>query len=133
METVYQLLAGADNNKDQSYFLCQLSQEQLSKSLFPIGELTKPEVREIAAQMELVTAEKDSQGLCFIGRFVYRNFATKNYSQKKGIIQIDKTMLYMRSRARGLSPKSIVISVEKSIYSRYGKVVGKHGYFIRST
>jgi tRNA-specific 2-thiouridylase len=46
------------NNKDQSYFLCQLSQEQLSKSLFPIGELTKPEVREIAAQMELVTAEK---------------------------------------------------------------------------
>jgi tRNA-specific 2-thiouridylase len=59
--TVYQLRA-ADNNKDQSYFLCQLSQEQLSKSLFPIGELTKPEVREIAAQMELVTAEKDSQG-----------------------------------------------------------------------
>jgi tRNA-specific 2-thiouridylase len=56
--TVYQLRAGADNNKDQSYFLCQLSQEQLSKSLFPIGELTKPEVREIAAQMELVTAEK---------------------------------------------------------------------------
>jgi tRNA-specific 2-thiouridylase len=55
--TVYQLRAGADNNKDQSYFLCQLSQEQLSKSLFPIGELTKPEVREIAAQMELVTAE----------------------------------------------------------------------------
>jgi tRNA-specific 2-thiouridylase len=54
--TVYQLRAG--NNKDQSYFLCQLSQEQLSKSLFPIGELTKPEVREIAAQMELVTAEK---------------------------------------------------------------------------
>jgi tRNA-specific 2-thiouridylase len=54
----YQLRAGADNNKDQSYFLCQLSQEQLSKSLFPIGELTKPEVREIAAQMELVTAEK---------------------------------------------------------------------------
>jgi tRNA-specific 2-thiouridylase len=78
--TVYQLRAGADNNKDQSYFLCQLSQEQLSKSLFPIGELTKPEVREIAAQMELVTAEKNSQGLCFIGKVVYRNF-TQNYSQ----------------------------------------------------
>ena len=66
---MYQLIAGADNNKDQSYFLCQLSQDQLSKALFPIGALTKPEVREIAAEMELVTAEKkDSQGLCFIGK-----------------------------------------------------------------
>jgi tRNA-specific 2-thiouridylase len=64
--TAYQLLSGVDKNKDQSYFLCQLSQEQLAKALFPIGELTKPEVREIAAQMDLVTAEKkDSQGLCF--------------------------------------------------------------------
>ena len=60
----FQLLAGKDGNKDQSYFLCQLSQEQLSKSLFPIGELTKPEVREIATKLDLVTAEKkDSQGL----------------------------------------------------------------------
>ena len=68
-ETIYQLKAGSDTNKDQSYFLCQLSQEQLAKSLFPIGELTKPEVREIAAQMDLITAEKkDSQGLCFIGK-----------------------------------------------------------------
>ena len=66
---LYHLIAGADNNKDQSYFLCQLSQEQLAKSLFPIGALTKPQVREIAAEMELVTAEKkDSQGLCFIGK-----------------------------------------------------------------
>jgi tRNA-specific 2-thiouridylase len=80
--TVYQLRAGADNNKDQ-YFLCQLSQEQLSKSLFPIGELTKPEVREIAAQMELVTAEKDSQGLCFIGKVRLPEFYNKNYSQRR--------------------------------------------------
>src|SRR5690606_19846271 len=57
-EEVYQLLAGKDDNKDQSYFLCQLSQEQLSKALFPIGELTKPEVREIAAKLDLITAEK---------------------------------------------------------------------------
>src|SRR5690606_25600091 len=65
----YQLLAGVDGNKDQSYFLCQLSQEQLAKSLFPIGELLKPEVRKIAADNNLVTADKrDSQGLCFIGK-----------------------------------------------------------------
>ena len=66
---VFQLLAGKDNNKDQSYFLCQLSQQQLAKALFPIGELTKPEVRAIAADQNLITADKkDSQGLCFIGK-----------------------------------------------------------------
>ena len=60
---IYKLLSGADSNKDQSYFLCQLSQAQLSKTLFPIGELTKPEVRAIAAKLNLVTADKkDSQG-----------------------------------------------------------------------
>ncbi|OCA79227.1 tRNA 2-thiouridine(34) synthase MnmA, partial [Chryseobacterium contaminans] len=65
---IFHLLAGKDNNKDQSYFLCQLSQDQLSKALFPIGELTKPQVREIAKEIGLVTADKkDSQGLCFIG------------------------------------------------------------------
>jgi tRNA-specific 2-thiouridylase len=64
------LLAGKDPNKDQSYLLCQLNQEQLSKALFPIGELLKPEVREIAKEMGLVTAEKkDSQGLCFVGMY----------------------------------------------------------------
>jgi tRNA U34 2-thiouridine synthase MnmA/TrmU len=95
-ETVYQLLAGADNNKDQSYFLCQLSQE-LSKSLFPIGELTKPEVREIAAQMELVTAEKkDSQGLCFIGRFVYRNFATEITAKRRRLSKLIKRFYICR-------------------------------------
>ena len=67
---VFQLLAGIDGNKDQSYFLCQLSQEQLAKSLFPIGELTKPQVREIASKMDLVTADKkDSpKGYVFIGK-----------------------------------------------------------------
>src|SRR6056300_14541 len=74
-EKVYQLLAGNDINKDQSYFLCQLSQDQLAKSLFPIGELTKPEVRDIAVKLDLVTAEKkDSQGLCFIGKVKLPDF-----------------------------------------------------------
>lgn len=65
----FQLLAGKDPSKDQSYFLCQLNQEQLSKALFPIGELLKSEVRDIAKKIGLVTAEKkDSQGLCFVGK-----------------------------------------------------------------
>jgi len=84
---VHQLLTGKDDNKDQSYFLCQLSQEQLAKALFPIGELTKPEVREIANKMELVTAEKkDSQGLCFIGKVRLPEFLQQKLQPKEGII-----------------------------------------------
>lgn len=84
---IHQLLAGVDSNKDQSYFLCQLSQEQLSKALFPIGELTKPQVREIAAQMDLVTAEKkDSQGLCFIGKVRLPEFLQQQLQPKEGLI-----------------------------------------------
>ena len=67
-EPVYRLMAGKDQNKDQSYFLCQLSQQQLAKSLFPVGELEKSEVRQIAASLGLITAEKkDSQGLWLVG------------------------------------------------------------------
>ncbi|MCK5170879.1 MAG: tRNA 2-thiouridine(34) synthase MnmA, partial [Bacteroidales bacterium] len=68
-KTIYRLLAGADKNKDQSYFLCQLSQDQISKALFPVGELLKPEVRKIADEQGLATAmRKDSQGICFVGK-----------------------------------------------------------------
>ena len=67
--TVYRILAGSDPNKDQSYFLCQLSQEQLATALFPIGDITKPEVRRIAREAGLPSAEKkDSQGICFVGK-----------------------------------------------------------------
>ena len=86
-KSTFRLLAGIDDNKDQSYFLCQLSQEQLSKSLFPIGELTKPEVRAIALKMELVTAEKkDSQGLCFIGKVKLPEFLQQKLQPKEGLI-----------------------------------------------
>lgn len=79
------LLAGKDPNKDQSYFLCQLNQEQLSKALFPIGELLKSEVREIAKEMNLVTAEKkDSQGLCFVGKISLPQFLQQKLVAKKG-------------------------------------------------
>ena len=87
---VYRLLAGKDGNKDQSYFLCQVTQKQLSKALFPIGHLTKPEVREIAAKMGLATAtKKDSQGLCFIGKVRLPEFLQQQLKPTTGnIIEI---------------------------------------------
>lgn len=90
----YSLLAGKDSNKDQSYFLCQLSQEQLSKSLFPIGDLDKSEVRSIAKSIGLVTAEKkDSQGLCFIGKVKLPDFLQQQLKPKKGnVIEIDRKL-----------------------------------------
>ena len=71
---IYRLISGVDGNKDQSYFLCQLTQNQLAKTLFPIGHLQKSEVRKIARELNLVTAEKDSQGLCFIGKVSLPDF-----------------------------------------------------------
>lgn len=130
-ETIYRLLAGADQNKDQSYFLCQLSQEQLSKSLFPLGGLTKPEVRAIAAEMELITAgKKDSQGLCFIGKVRLPEFLQQKLKPKEGlIVQIDKDdIIYKKELLKDLSAaESLIESSKKTIYSpEMGKVVGKH-------
>lgn len=128
---VYQLLAGVDDNKDQSYFLCQLSQEQLSKSLFPIGELTKPEVRAIAAEMELVTAEKkDSQGLCFIGKVRLPEFLQQKLQPKAGLIfEVDANQeIYTSQKTTPESLEESLLAEATSI--RYtpemGKVVGKH-------
>ncbi|MDO6435950.1 tRNA 2-thiouridine(34) synthase MnmA [Cyclobacterium sp. 1_MG-2023] len=88
-KAMYRLIAGADNNKDQSYFLCQLDQEQLSKALFPIGHLQKAEVRAIAKEQELITAEKkDSQGLCFIGKVKLPDFLQQQLKPKKGDILV---------------------------------------------
>lgn len=122
----FRLLAGADTNKDQSYFLCQLSQEQLAKSLFPIGELTKPEVREIAAEMELITAEKrDSQGLCFIGKVRLPEFLQQQLQPKEGqIIEIDKNnAIYSDDIGNGTLEE---ISRKRIYTPEMGKVVGKH-------
>jgi tRNA-uridine 2-sulfurtransferase len=84
-KVVYRLLSGKDPNKDQSYFLCQLTQHQLSKALFPVGELVKPEVREIAQKAGLATAnKKDSQGLCFIGKVHLPEFLQQRLMPKKG-------------------------------------------------
>lgn len=90
-KTIYRLIAGEDKNKDQSYFLCQLSQGQLSKALFPIGDIEKPEVRRIAAELGLATAKrKDSQGICFVGKVDLPIFLQQKLKAKKGdIIEID--------------------------------------------
>ncbi|MBC9797394.1 tRNA 2-thiouridine(34) synthase MnmA [Sinomicrobium weinanense] len=128
---IYRLLAGRDNNKDQSYFLCQLSQEQLSKTLFPIGELTKPEVREIAAREELVTAgKKDSQGLCFVGKVRLPEFLQQKLKPKEGVIvevpvsneNYNKEAPQFKNREEELAYHAQKISYAVTD----GKVVGKH-------
>ncbi len=89
---VYRLLAGLDANKDQSYFLCQLSQQQLGISLFPLGEIEKPEVRKVAAIQKLATAtRKDSQGICFVGKVDLPVFLQQKLKARKGdIIELPK-------------------------------------------
>ena len=128
---IYQLLAGVDHNKDQSYFLCQLSQEQLSKALFPIGELTKPEVRAIATKLDLVTAEKkDSQGLCFIGKVKLPDFLQQQLKPKEGIIvEIPKEQdIYKEDKLLFDSEEEKLKYLSRKIDYKidYGKVVGKH-------
>ncbi|WP_324025818.1 tRNA 2-thiouridine(34) synthase MnmA [Maribacter sp. BPC-D8] len=127
----YQLLAGKDGNKDQSYFLCQLSQEQLSKTLFPIGELTKPEVREIAKKMELITADKkDSQGLCFIGKVRLPEFLQQQLKPKTGkIVEVPAAFESYERAIPSFSDKSAELEfyAEKPVYHLTdGKIVGEH-------
>ena len=90
----WDLIAGKDPSKDQSYFLCQITQKQLSKALFPIGGLLKSEVRKIASEMNLVTADKkDSQGLCFVGKIKLPEFLQQQLEAKKGpVIEIPSDM-----------------------------------------
>ena len=124
-KTIYQLKAGADNNKDQSYFLCQLNQEQLSKALFPIGHLQKSEVRKIATEQNLVTAnKKDSQGLCFIGKVHLPEFLQQQLKTKKGdIIEIPKdSSIYKKENGNSIEE----LTAAHIHTSKDGKVVGKH-------
>ncbi|WP_405291665.1 tRNA 2-thiouridine(34) synthase MnmA [Algibacter sp. Ld11] len=130
-EDIYQLLAGVDGNKDQSYFLCQLSQEQLAKSLFPIGELTKPEVREIAMSLDLVTADKkDSQGLCFIGKVKLPDFLQQQLKPKEGVIvEISKDLdVYKKAEVNFISKEEKLAYLSRKIEYKVdlGKIVGKH-------
>lgn len=129
--THYQLLSGKDPNKDQSYFLCQLSQEQLSKTLFPIGELLKPEVRAIAAEQDLITAEKkDSQGLCFIGKVRLPDFLQQQLEQKKGlIVEIPADFDVYNLKLTSFESKEEELEQASKAFSyglTDGKIVGEH-------
>lgn len=128
---IYQLLTGVDDNKDQSYFLCQLSQAQLAKSLFPIGELTKPQVRKIAMELDLATAEKkDSQGLCFIGKVKLPDFLQQKLKQKAGVIvEIpNEHVIYNEALPEFNSQEDTLKYLSRKINYKidYGKIVGKH-------
>ena len=127
----FELLSGKDTNKDQSYFLCQLSQKQLSKVMFPIGELNKNEVREIAKQQNLITAEKkDSQGLCFVGKVKLPEFLQQKLKIKKGLVvkisinnsQYVDTLDYDNHSIENL--KKLAKSFDYSL--KDGTVVGEH-------
>jgi tRNA-specific 2-thiouridylase len=128
---LYKLLSGVDTNKDQSYFLCQLSQAQLSRTLFPIGELTKPEVRAIATKLDLVTADKkDSQGLCFIGKVRLPDFLQQQLQPKVGqIIEISDSFEDYSTTMPVFETKeeALVFGARKIKYnSSDGVVVGTH-------
>ena len=128
---IHRLLSGKDCNKDQSYFLCQLSQEQLSKTLFPIGDLLKPEVRVIAAQQDLVTADKkDSQGLCFIGKVRLPEFLQQKLQPKEGdIVEVSSEEEIYTKKTPKFNSKLEELKFLSSKYkytTDVGKVVGKH-------
>lgn len=135
-KSYYQLLAGADGNKDQSYFLCQLSQEQLSRALFPIGHLQKSEVRRIAKEQGLVTADKkDSQGLCFVGKIKLPDFLQQQLQPKKGpIVELAKDAPVFETYHRQLEavgdardPQALAVLSQSFDYQpNWGKVVGEH-------
>lgn len=125
-KTIYQLLAGKDPNKDQSYFLCQLKQAQLAKALFPIGELLKSEVRAIAKKAGLATAEKkDSQGLCFIGKVHLPEFLQQRLASKKGkVIEVGTNS---SAFINGFESDDLLnITKPYELYPQLGEVVGEH-------
>ena len=124
--TSYALLAGADGNKDQSYFLCQLTQEQLRYALFPIGELTKPEVRAIAEQQKLATAKrKDSQGICFVGKVDLPVFLQQKLAARKG--NIHEILPTWAKYERYNSDTTLEGMVKPYSYTvRDGKKIGEH-------
>ena len=130
-KTIHRLLGGADTNKDQSYFLCQLTQDQLSKVLFPIGALQKEKVREIAAQQDLITAnKKDSQGLCFIGKVSLPDFLQQQLKAKTGnIFEIPEHHLaYQNQQTNFASQLDMLVynSTKKTYNPSDGKLVGSH-------
>ncbi|MFR9602289.1 MAG: tRNA 2-thiouridine(34) synthase MnmA [Rikenellaceae bacterium] len=135
-ETTHKLLAGSDPNKDQSYFLCQLSQEQLSRAIFPVGDLLKPEVRRYADEQKLATAKrKDSQGICFVGKVDLPVFLQQQLSKKVGNIheikaewpKFDREILEMPYADIVASQELMARASAPNRYTvRDGKKIGTH-------
>lgn len=122
---IHHLLGGADDNKDQSYFLCQLNQYQLSKALFPIGHLDKPSVRRIAEEQGLATAKrKDSQGICFVGKVNLPDFLKQKLKAKPGpIIEVPKDWY---AYGRKAADTTGIIDAIPYDYSLCSKCIGEH-------
>ena len=127
-ETIHQLLAGKDPNKDQSYFLCQLNQKQLSKAMFPVGELLKPEVRDIAREQNLPTAErKDSQGICFVGKVDLPTFLQQQLEPITGnVIEIPASFMEKKKQVEVSEEnyKKLCFSFPYKPWN--GEVIGEH-------
>ncbi|WP_106566115.1 tRNA 2-thiouridine(34) synthase MnmA [Cecembia rubra] len=133
---IYRLLAGSDQNKDQSYFLCQLNQDQLAKALFPIGHLQKSEVRRIAKEQDLITADKkDSQGLCFIGKVRLPEFLQQQLKPRKGkiiVIPNDLEIFKRQKLPAGFSVEDYDEEILDNIclpihyQESEGKLIGEH-------
>ena len=133
-KTYYRLLAGSDPSKDQSYFLCQINQEQLSAALFPIGHLLKKDLRDIAREIGLATAEKkDSQGICFVGKVDLPEFLQQKLTAKDGdVIEIPKTIDKVHHYLKPDISKLYLLeelkhfSTEKVLIPELGGKVGEH-------
>lgn len=122
-EGEFQLLRGADSQKDQSYFLCQLSQEQLAHALFPVGEMTKKEVRQLAHTQGLPTAERrDSYGICFVGEVNLPEFLAQRIKPKEGPIVEIPTGLMPPDRGDSLEAQAAPYHLTPAM----GSVVGQH-------
>lgn len=130
---INRLLAGSDPNKDQSYFLCQVSQEQLADALFPVGDLIKPEVREIASKLGLATAtRKDSQGICFVGKVHLPTFLQQKLKSSKGDIIEIRDKKHFEVHADGLPDPATDEKILEKIAEPYhfdeswGDKIGSH-------
>lgn len=127
---IYRLLSGLDKNKDQSYFLCQLSQKQLQRVMFPIGDLQKSEVRAIAKKMKLASADKkDSQGICFVGKVDLPVFLQQKLEAKKGdIIEIPQEFYSKDSNIHDLGNTNDIAKITQpySYTKKDGFKVGEH-------
>ena len=126
--TIYRLLAGKDPNKDQSYFLCQLNQKQLSKAMFPIGELLKSEVRKIAKEHNLPTAErKDSQGICFVGKVDLPTFLQQQLQPKPGnIIEVPATFMEKKKQVEITEENYRKLCFDFPYKPWNGEIIGQH-------